>query len=140
MLNGLDEGIEVIISTTISGAESPTLVLESVQNIFPDFTADEFTKPTFAVANKYQWINEQISLNNFLQMVHKQAILDTALDVMSLKLENHQTSFQLLRQASIANKIAFNLEQGNPLGGVINVELKGENLACLLYTSDAADE
>ena len=62
-------------------------------------------------------------------MVHKQAILDTALDVMSLKLENHQTSFQLLRQASIANKIAFNLEQGNPLGGVINVELKGENLA-----------
>ena len=129
MLNGLDEGIEVIISTTISGAESPTLVLESVQNIFPDFTADEFTEPTFGVANNFQWINEQISLNNFLQMVHKQAILDTALDVMSMKLENHQTSFQLLRQASIANKIAFNLEQGNPLGGVINVELKGENLA-----------
>ena len=71
MLNGLDEGIEVIISTTISGAESPTLVLESVQNIFPDFTADEFNEPTFGVANNYQWINEQISLNNFLQMVRR---------------------------------------------------------------------
>ncbi len=129
MLNGLDEGIEVIISTTISGAESPTLVLESVQNIFPDFTAQECSEPKFGTSNNYQWINEQISLNNFLQMVHKQAILDTALDVMSMNLKNHETSFQLLRQASIANKIAFNLEQGNPLGGVINVELKGENLA-----------
>ena len=128
MLNGLDEGIKVQISTTITGAESPALVLESVQNVFPDFTADEFTEPEFGVSTNYHWINEQISLNNFLQMVHKQAILDTALDVMSMKLENQQTSFQLLRQASIANKIAFNLEQGNPLGGVINVELRGDNL------------
>ena len=109
MLNGLDEGIKVQVSTTISGAESPKLVLESVQNIFPDFTAGGFVEPKFGVCNNYQWTNEQISLNNFLQMVHKQAILDTALDVMSMNLKNHKTSFQLLRQASIAKKIAFNL-------------------------------
>jgi len=129
MLNGLDEGIKVQVSTTISGAESPELVLESVQNIFPDFTADDFVEPKFGISNNYQWTNKQISLNNFLQMVHKQAILDTALDVMSMNLKNQKTSFQLLRQASIAKKIAFNLEVGNPLGGVINIELSGENLA-----------
>ena len=71
MLNGLDEGIKVQISTTITGAESPKLVIESVQNIFPDFTADECAEPEFGVSTNYHWINEQISLNNFLQMVHK---------------------------------------------------------------------
>lgn len=129
MLNGLDEGIKVQVSTTISGAESPKLVLESVQNIFPDFNADDFVEPKFGASNNYHWTNEQISLNNFLQMIHKQAILDTALDVMSMNLKNHKTSFQLLRQASIAKKIAFNLDVGNPLGGVINIELSGDNLA-----------
>ena len=129
MLNGIDEGIRVQVSTTVSGAESPKLVLESVQNIFPDFTADGLVEPKFGTSNNYQWKNQQISLNNFLQMIHKQAILDTALDVMGMKLKNHKTSFQLLRQASIAKKIAFNLDAGNPLGGVINVELSGDNLA-----------
>ena len=59
MLNGLDEGIRVQVSTTVSGAESPKLVLESVQNIFPDFTADVLVEPKFGTSNNYQWQNEQ---------------------------------------------------------------------------------
>ena len=41
--------------------------------------------------------------------------------------DNH-TTFQILRQAAIAGKIAFNLTEKNPLGGVIEVELSGDNL------------
>ena len=40
-----------------------------------------------------------------------------------------QSASGTVATTSIANKIAFNLEQGNPLGGVINVELSGDNLA-----------
>ena len=57
MLNGLDEGIRDQVSTTVSGAESPKLVLESVQNIFPDFTADVLVEPKFGTSNNYQWEN-----------------------------------------------------------------------------------
>mgnify|MGYP001430338564 CR=1 FL=1 len=69
-----------------------------------------------------------LSLNQFLAMIHKQAILDTALDMMSINLDGNHTYFEILRQASIANKIAFNLDGQNPLGGVIKIELSGEDL------------
>ena len=77
---------------------------------------------------KQIWQNNKISINNFLQMIHKQAILDTALDVMSMNLENDKTYFEILRQASIVGKIAFNINTNIPLGGVISVELSGAGL------------
>ena len=61
-------------------------------------------------------------------MIRKQAILDPALDVLSMNLKDNYTSFQILRQAAIAGKIAFNLTEKNPLGGVIEVELTGDDL------------
>ena len=61
-------------------------------------------------------------------MIRKQAILDTALDVLSINLRNNSTHFQILRQAAIAGKVAFNLTEKNPLGGVIEIELSGDDL------------
>ena len=61
-------------------------------------------------------------------MIRKQAILDTALDVLSINLKNNSTHFQILRQAAISGKVAFNLTEKNPLGGVIEIELSGDDL------------
>ena len=129
LLNGIDEGLKVVISTRISGAESPSLVIQSVQNVFPDFNSvSGIDEPSFGNPSDHQLSQENISMNTFLRLIHQQAILDTALDVMSLNLINNYTSFEILRQASMVNKIAFNLPNENPLGGVIRIELWGEDL------------
>lgn len=129
LLNGIDEGIMTTISSSVNGPESPQLVLTSIKNIFPEFNSDAVTQePSFGNPSNYVFRQDNISLNNFLSMIRKQAILDTALDVLSMNLKDNYTSFQILRQAAIAGKIAFNLTQKNPLGGVIEVELTGDDL------------
>jgi len=45
-----------------------------------------------------------------------------------MNLKDNYTKFQILRQAAIAGKIAFNVTEKNPLGGVIEIELSGGNL------------
>ena len=129
LLNGVDEGIKIVISSLVTGAESPSMVLESIQNVFPDFVSELVTEePTFGSPVNVLFKQEDVSLNQFLAMIHKQAILDTALDMMSINLDDNHTYFEILRQASIANKIAFNLDGQTPLGGVIKIELSGEDL------------
>tara|TARA_B100001121_G_scaffold100446_2_gene89024 strand:- start:693 stop:1208 length:516 start_codon:yes stop_codon:yes gene_type:complete len=129
LLNGVDEGIKTIISSKVIGPESPKLVLSSIQNIFPEFNCDIYVEePEFGKPSNYIFSQENIPLNNFLTLIRKQAILDTALDVLSVNLKDNHTTFQILRQAAIAGKIAFNLTEKNPLGGVIEVELSGDNL------------
>ena len=129
LLNGVDEGIKIVISSLVTGAESPSMVLESIQNVFPDFVSELVTEElTFGSPVNVLFKQEDVSLNQFLAMIHKQAILDTALDMMSINLDDNHTYFEILRQASIANKIAFNLDGQNPLGGVIKIELSGEDL------------
>tara|TARA_B100001250_G_C19787488_1_gene784859 strand:- start:1261 stop:1776 length:516 start_codon:yes stop_codon:yes gene_type:complete len=129
MLNGVDEGITVIISTTVAGAESPNLVIQSVQNIFPDFDlCENYDEPKFGKTTSKTLRQENISMNNFLKLLHKQSILDTALDIMSMNLVDNETNFQILRQASIAGKVAFNITEKIPLGGVIDIQLSGEGL------------
>ena len=45
-----------------------------------------------------------------------------------MNLKNNSTRFQILRQAAIAGKVSFNLTEKNPLGGVIEIELSGDDL------------
>ena len=45
-----------------------------------------------------------------------------------MNLDDNTTSFQILRQAAIAGKVAFNLTEQNPLGGVIEITLSGDDL------------
>ena len=129
LLTGIDEGIKVVISSSVTGAESPSVVLQSITNVFPDFLPESpVIEPTFGQPSNLEFREENVSLNLFLSMIHQQAILDTALDIMSQNLLDNYTSFEILRQASITNKIAFNLEGQNPLGGVIKIELFGDDL------------
>ena len=129
LLNGIDEGIKTSVYTKVNGPESPTLVLTSIQNIFPDFNTDvQILEPNLGKPSSYEFRKENVSLNNFLTMIRKQAILDTALDVLSMNLNSNTTRFQILRQVAIAGKVGFNLTDKNPLGGVIEIELIGDNL------------
>ena len=80
LLNGVDEGIKIVISSLVTGAESPSMVLESIQNVFPDFVSELVTvEPTFGSPVNVLFKQEDVSLNQFLAMIHKQAILDLSL-------------------------------------------------------------
>ena len=128
-LNARDEGITVIVKTLLSGADSPEKVLNSIRNIFPDFTPKKQCKEPKLGDTKNQIMEDSnISLNHFLNLLHKQKILDTALDAMSRNLDQNKSEFQILRQAAVSEKISFNIPNEKPLGGTITVKLNGENL------------
>lgn len=130
LLNGIDEGVSTLVTTKLLGAESPDLVLQSVKNIFPEFDpkCDIDVKPEFGQQINMFWSHENISMNLFLTKLREQAILDTALDAMSINLEGETTTFQILRQASLNGKIAFNMIDDKPLGGVIEISLTSPDL------------
>ena len=127
-LTGIDEGYSVIVSTKLVGADDSELVLDSILKIFPEFTCGLPKKQNFPTEQNDILASEEISLETFLEMIHKQSILDTALDYMSKNLDANGTIFQISRQAAMAGKVAFPLLGDNPLGGVITVEIEGENL------------
>ena len=81
-------------------------------------------KPKFGQQIDIFWSHENISLN-LLTKLREQAILDTALDAMSINLEGDSTTFEILRQASLNGKIAFNMIDDKPLG-VIEISLSSQ--------------
>lgn len=128
-LNGKDEGIIVTVESRISGADSPKKVAESITNLFPDFNCEsQFTHPELGNAETQIMRDQDLSMNEFLLLLHKQQILDTALDSMSRELSSDKTQFEILRQAAISGKIAFNIPGEKPLGGLIQISLEGNNL------------
>ena len=55
LLNGIDEGINTIVSSKITGAESPDLVLQSIQNIFPEFlNSKPMNQPSFGNPSNFE--------------------------------------------------------------------------------------
>ncbi len=127
-LTGVGEGYSVLVSTTLSGADEPELVLDAVMTLFPEFTCGIPAKPTFPTDQNDTIASEGVSLGFFLDAIHKQYILDTALDHMSANLDSSGTIFHVSRQAAMVGKVAFPLQGESPLGGVITVEIGGENL------------
>ncbi len=128
-LTGIDEGYSVLVSTKLCGADDPEIVLDAVLKLFPDFTCGLPEKPSFPTKQDDVLAAEGVSLKTFLEAINNQAILDTSLDSMSANLDNSGTIFHISRQAAMAGKVAFPLPEDNPLGGVITVEIGGENLA-----------
>ena len=119
-LSGKDEGILVTVESILSGADSPEKVTQCIKNIFPDFNNEsQLNHPELGFAENQIIRDENLSMNEFLILLHKQQILDTALDSMSRNLSLDNTEFEILRQAAISAKIAFNIPGENPLGGLI---------------------
>lgn len=128
--DGIGQGIEVIVSTTITPGESYSLVLESVRNIFPDFP-DSTPKSTasFPCSDKIITLrSEGLSLANFLSIAAQQRVLDTALDSMSKHIDKDKSKFSISRQAALAEKISFCPPDESVLGGIITITLKGLEL------------
>ena len=46
-LTAIDEGYSVVVSTKLSGADSPGIVLDALLKLFPDFTCGLPEEPTF---------------------------------------------------------------------------------------------
>ena len=127
-LTGVDEGLTVLVSTKLTGADEPQLVLDAILNLFPEFTCGLPDKPNFPTEQDDILASEGVPLDTFLDSIHKQAILDTSLDFMSKNLDSSGTIFHISRQAAMEGKVAFPLPGDNPLGGVITVEIGGGNL------------
>ena len=127
-LSAIGEGFEVIVSSRLTGADSPNKVLQSIQKIFPGFTFPLDTEPEFPSAQDSIMAASAIPLDLFLDLIHSQRILDTALDAMSRDLVDKHTIFNISRQAALAGKVSFVMPNEYPLGGVITIEIEGEGL------------
>ena len=128
-LTGTGEGFATVVRTTLSGADSPQKVLEALQRIFPDAAVDELpNEPSFGQASNQTWSFEDLSLATFLNQLHEQRILDTALDAMSLNMKEEMTTFHIGRLAAVAGKIAFPIPGDRPLGGVFEISIVGKGL------------
>ena len=128
-MSAVGEGISVHISTIIDGAADPILVLEALQNIFPEADPELPESPKFPSKASTKIELEGISLATYLEKLHQQRILDTAMDHMSRRIFDKRTTFDLSRQAALVGNIAFPIPGEMPLGGVITVELSGEDIS-----------
>jgi predicted RNA binding protein with dsRBD fold (UPF0201 family) len=128
-LSAVGEGISVRVTTFIDGANDPVLVLEALQNIFPEIETQLPEKPEFPSEKSTKIDFEGISLATYLEKLHQQRILDTAMDHMSRRIFDNRTTFDLSRQAALVGKVSFPIPGEIPLGGVITVELAGTDLS-----------
>ncbi len=130
-VDGIGQGIEVAVSTTIAPGESYALVVESVRNIFPDFPdSTPESAASFPCENNNTTLkHEGLSLANFLGMAAQQRVLDTALDSMSKHLDDDKSKFTISRQAALAEKISFCRLGEGVLGGIITIKIEGLQLA-----------
>ena len=127
-LSGRDEGINVVVSSLCAACDDPEKVIQSIKNIFPEFETSSYENQTFPSAQKYLITEENQSMSNFIQIVSDQRILDTTMDHMAFGLSDRNTRFNISRQAAAAGKIAFPIPGETPFGGVIEIQLIGDDL------------
>lgn len=128
-LTGTGEGLSTRITTTLAGVDSPQKVMEALLTLFPDATKETMeNEPSMGQPSKASWTFEDVSLGAFLHQLHEQRILDTALDAMSMELNESTTSFSIARQAAVAGKIAFPIPGDEPVGGVFRIMISGTGL------------
>jgi len=117
------------ISTTVQTYEDPEKIIQSIKIFFPDFKVkDRFMIDSFPTKNKERTIiGESSSLEYLLNQIRIQRILDTSLDVMTLNLDSDSSYFYISRQAAMAKKVSFVLDEKN-LGGNIRINISGEDI------------
>ena len=127
-LTAIDEGYNVVVSSRLLGADDPQIVHDAILQLFPDFTCGLPENPKFPSDQDDILASDNISMQTFLEAIHKQFILDTALDYMSANLDENGTVFHICGKQQWLGKSLSHC-QGNPLGGLITIEIEGDNLA-----------
>tara|TARA_B100000959_G_scaffold286964_1_gene368342 strand:+ start:3562 stop:4086 length:525 start_codon:yes stop_codon:yes gene_type:complete len=119
----------VTVSTTIETHEDPIKVIEAVKGIFPQWKPDDSIDLTGEItdSNGFTVWGVVDSMEDFLIKIRELRILDTAMDVMSMKLKDGVTEFNISKQSASVGKISFALEEGQ-FGGMINICLEGKDL------------
>lgn len=129
-LTGVDEGLEVSVRTRIRGAEDGERISQAFRALFPDAQDVAWpVTPTYPSEQDITLEVQRVPLDTMLTKLHEQRILDTALDAMGANLEGDATTFTLERVAAMAGKVTFGLPGHAPLGGVFDIEIRGEGLA-----------
>ena len=120
----------VVVSTRVMPHEIGSVCVKAVQNIFPDFLIEKVPdEEEFPVIRETVELTcEGLAPDHLLELLAEQRILDTALDAMSLNLQDTSTSFLISRQAALSGKVAFVLETERTIGGIIEVMLESQNL------------
>ena len=121
---------DIQLSTVIRPHEDPALVVESVRGLFPDWEPESVPESSSFPQTRQDILLEGgcESLDSLLESARNQRILDTALDAMSMRLEDDSTIFSVSRQGAIAGKLSFVLEE-RTLGGEITVRIEMQGLA-----------
>ena len=121
----------VSVSTRVMSHEIGAKCLDAVLKIFPDFFIENVPNEEEFPVNRemLDLVCEGLAPDHFLELLAKQRILDTALDVMSLNLQADSTIFLISRQAALSGKVAFVLDSERTIGGVIEVMLESDDIA-----------
>ncbi len=122
--------IDIRVSTTIQSHEDPGLVVQAVKNIFPDWEPNGETDRRVFPHEKTAEILYGVtsSMDVFLEAIAKQNIMDTALDAMSLDMEDGKyADFSISRQAALVGKVSFPLGE-RVTGGEIDVSISGKGI------------
>ena len=122
--------LDIRVSTTIQSHEDPELVVRAVKNIFPDWVPNGDTSrrvfPHDGNAEILYGVTS--SMDVFLEAIAKQNIMDTALDAMSLDMEDGRyADFSISRQAALVGKVSFPLGE-RVTGGEIDISISGNGI------------
>ena len=119
----------ITISSIVQPYEDLEKIIQSIKVFFPDCEIKKnLEKREFPTENVEEEIHgESCSLEYLLNQIRIQRILDTALDVMTLNCDSDSTHFYISRQAAIAGKVSFVLDD-KTLGGTIKINISGEDI------------
>ncbi len=125
--DGASQGVEMFLSTLISGADNLEKIQTAAQNLFPGI---EFPlrSSEFPCSDDLEIRVEIPDLSTFMATLREARILDTAMDAMSRNLSKNSCWFDISRQAALCGKVAFPVGMGITLGGVFRIELQHESM------------
>ena len=118
------------LEAKLSPVDSKENVIMAIKEIFPNAKRTEIKyESSFPIPEKNEVIYiKDIDYEFFFEKIHQYKIADTALDCMSQNIQNDISYFKISRQAALAGKIAFVLENEYPLGGYFELTVESTNI------------